>query len=146
MSTSSPAIPPFRGGWLNLPRVPLEAPGTSGMKAGLNGVPQLGTLDGWWQEGYDGLSGWAIPPASDEADPDADDADRLYRLLEEQLVPLFYTRDGQGVPLGWVEKMRYAIRLAGSRFTGRRMVQDYVRAYYVPAMRGEASGDDPPTA
>jgi glycogen phosphorylase len=132
--------------WLNLPRVPLEASGTSGMKAALNGVPQLATLDGWWQEGYDGLSGWAIPPAANETDPDAEDADRLYRLLEEQLVPLFYTRDAQGVPLGWVEKMRYAIRLAGGRFTGRRMVQDYVRAYYVPAMRGEATGDDPPTA
>ena len=132
--------------WLNLPRVPLEASGTSGMKAGLNGVPQLGTLDGWWQEGYDGLSGWAIPPASDEAEPDAEDADKLYRLLEEQLVPLYYTRDAQGVPLGWVEKMRYAIRLTAGRFTARRMVQDYVRAYYVPAMRGEASGDDPPTA
>jgi len=132
--------------WLNLPRVPLEASGTSGMKAGLNGVPQLGTLDGWWQEGYDGLSGWAIPPASSEAAPDAEDAEKLYRLLEEQLVPLYYTRDAQGVPLGWVEKMRYAIRLTAGRFTARRMVQDYVRAYYVPAMRGEASGDDPPTA
>jgi glycogen phosphorylase len=132
--------------WLNLPRVPLEASGTSGMKASLNGVPQLATLDGWWQEGYDGLSGWAIPPAANEADPDAEDADRLYRLLEEQLIPLYYTRDANGTPLGWVEKMRHAIRLSGYRFTARRMVQDYVRAYYVPAMRGEASGDDPPTA
>ncbi len=132
--------------WLNLPRVPLEASGTSGMKASLNGVPQLATLDGWWQEGYDGLSGWAIPPAASEETADAEDADRLYRLLEEQLIPLFYTRDAEGTPIGWVEKMRYAMRLAGSRFTARRMVQDYVRAYYAPAMRGEVSGDDPPTA
>ncbi len=132
--------------WLNLPRVPLEASGTSGMKASLNGVPQLGTLDGWWQEGYDGLGGWAIPPASDEQHPNAEDAERLYRLLEEQLIPLYYTRDDDGVPLGWVDKMRHAIRLAGGRFTARRMVQDYVRTYYAPAMRGEVSGDDPPTA
>ena len=132
--------------WMNLPRVPLEASGTSGMKASLNGVPQLGTLDGWWQEGYDGLSGWAIPPVADGEDPDAADADRLYRLLEEQVVPLYYTRDANGVPLGWIDTMRHAIRLAGTRFTARRMVQDYVRAYYAPAMRAESSGDDPPTA
>ncbi len=133
--------------WLNLPRVPLEASGTSGMKAGLNGVPQLGTLDGWWQEGYDGLSGWAISPAGETSDADADqaDADRLYRLLEEHVVPLYYTRNEAGVPLGWVEKMRHALRLAGSRFTGRRMLQEYVQEYYGPAIRGEVSGDDPPT-
>jgi starch phosphorylase len=132
--------------WLNLPRVPLEASGTSGMKAGLNGVPQLSTLDGWWQEGYDGLSGWAISPAGETEDADAADAERFYRLLEEQVIPLYYTRHAGGVPLGWVEKMRYAMRLAGSRFTGRRMVQEYVQEYYAPAIRGEASGDDPPTA
>jgi starch phosphorylase len=132
--------------WLNLPRVPLEASGTSGMKAGLNGIPQLSTLDGWWQEGYDGLSGWAISPAGESEDADAADADRFYRLLEEQIIPLYYTRTDAGVPLGWVEKMRHALRLAGSRFTARRMVQDYVHAHYAPAIRGESSGDDPPTA
>jgi glycogen phosphorylase len=132
--------------WLNLPRVPLEASGTSGMKAGLNGVPQLSTLDGWWQEGYDGLSGWAIPPAGETEDADAADADRFYRILEDQVIPLYYSRAANGVPLGWVEKMRHAIRLAGSRFSARRMVQDYVQEYYAPAIRGEASGDDPPTA
>ena len=132
--------------WLNLPRVPLEASGTSGMKAGLNGVPQLSTLDGWWQEGYDGLSGWAISPVAENADADASDAGDFYRLLEEQIVPLFYTRNAQGVPLGWVEKMRHALRLAGSRFTARRMLRDYVQEYYAPAIHGETSGDDPPTA
>jgi starch phosphorylase len=132
--------------WLNLPRVPLEASGTSGMKAALNGVPQLSTLDGWWQEGYDGLSGWAITPAGDGADADAADAEDFYRLLEEQVVPLFYTRNDHGVPLGWVEKMRHALRLAGSRFTARRMMREYVQEYYAPAIQGEASGDDPPTA
>ena len=132
--------------WLNLPRVPLEASGTSGMKAGLNGVPHFSTLDGWWQEGYDGLSGWAISPVADEEDADAADAEDFYRLLEEQIVPLYYTRNAHGTPLGWVEKMRHALRLAGSRFTARRMLQEYVQEYYAPAIYGEASGDDPPTA
>jgi starch phosphorylase len=132
--------------WLNLPRVPLEASGTSGMKAALNGVPQLSTLDGWWQEGYDGLSGWAISPGPEGTDDDAADAEHFYRLLEEQVVPLYYTRNASGVPLGWVEKMRHALRLAGSRFTARRMIREYVQEYYVPAILGEASGDDPPTA
>jgi starch phosphorylase len=132
--------------WLNLPRVPLEASGTSGMKAGLNGVPHLSTLDGWWQEGYDGLSGWAISPVPEDEDADASDAADLYRLLEDQIVPLYYTRNAQGVPLGWVEKMRHALRLAGSRFTARRMLREYVQEYYAPAINGEMSGDDPPTA
>ena len=132
--------------WLNLPRVPLEASGTSGMKAALNGVPHLSTLDGWWQEGYDGLSGWAISPVAENEDADAVDAEDFYRLLEEQIVPLYYTRNAQGTPLGWVEKMRHALRLAGSRFTARRMLQEYVQEYYAPAIHGEASGDDPPTA
>jgi starch phosphorylase len=132
--------------WLNLPRVPLEASGTSGMKAGLNGVPQLSTLDGWWQEGYDGLSGWAIPPIPENGDADAADAEAFYRLLEEQVAPLYYTRNAHGIPLGWVEKMRHALRLSGSRFTARRMLREYVQEYYAPATHGETSGDDPPTA
>lgn len=134
--------------WLNLPRVPMEASGTSGMKASLNGVPQLGTLDGWWQEGYDAKGGWAIPPTPEEIETsaaDAADAERLYSLLEEQVVPLYYRRTG-GIPLGWVDVMRHAIRLAGSTFTARRMVQDYTRDYYAPIMAGAALADDPPTA
>jgi starch phosphorylase len=114
------------------------------MKAALNGVPQLGTLDGWWKEGYDGLAGWAIQPSGEHEDADAADAERFYRLLEEQVVPLYYNRDAHGVPLGWVEKMRCSIRLAGTRFTARRMIQEYVQEYYAPAARGESSGDDPP--
>jgi starch phosphorylase len=134
--------------WVNLPRVPLEASGTSGMKAGLNGVPQIGTLDGWWHEGYDGRTGWAIPLATSDNDAEADaaDAEELYRLLEEQVVPLYYARDASGVPAAWVERMRYAICLTGSRFTARRMVQDYTRSCYVPSMKGDSAGDDPPTA
>lgn len=135
--------------WVNLPRVPLEASGTSGMKAGLNGVPQIGTLDGWWHEGYDSRAGWAIPAAPAGANDDAanaHDAEHLYRLLEEQIVPRFYARDAAGVPTAWVEMMRYALCLTGSRFTARRMVQEYTRSYYVPAMKGDTTGDDPPTA
>jgi starch phosphorylase len=132
--------------WLNLPRVPHEASGTSGMKAALNGVPQLSTLDGWWQEGYDGLGGWAVPPAAEGAESDDLDADHCYRIFEEQVVPLFYTRDSKGIPLGWAERMRHALRLGGRRFTAHRMVADYVQEYYAPAIRCDPSGDAPPTA
>jgi len=134
--------------WLNMPRPPLEACGTSGMKAALNGVPQLSTLDGWWAEGYDGPNGWAIPSAPPPAGQDADaaDAEQLYHLLESEVVPLFYDRDNQGVPTGWVEKMKHALRTAGARFTAQRMVREYVTEYYLPALRGEQPADDPPTA
>jgi starch phosphorylase len=128
--------------WLNVPRVPLEACGTSGMKAGLNGVPQLSTVDGWWAEAYDGHNGWAIPAPPEGADADAADAEQLYRLLEEEVVPLFYARDARDVPLGWVEKMRHALRVVGQGFTAGRMVGQYVADYYVPAMRDGLSGED----
>jgi len=128
--------------WLNLPRVPLEACGTSGMKAALNGVPQLSTMDGWWAEGYDGHNGWAIPAAPAGADADAADAEQLYRLLEDEVVPRFYTRDARDVPLAWVEKMKHALRVVGQGFTARRMVGQYVSDYYVPAMRDGLAGED----
>ena len=133
--------------WLNLPRVPLEASGTSGMKAALNGVPQLSTIDGWWEEGYDGSNGWAIPlsPDADDLDGTDDaDADSLYRLLENDIVPLYYLRDRRGVPVSWVDRMRNALRVAGTQFTARRMVRDYTERYYLPAMRDDPFVDDPP--
>jgi starch phosphorylase len=133
--------------WLNVPRVPLEASGTSGMKAGLNGVPQLSTIDGWWEEGYTGRNGWAIPKAPAEADiqtTDTLDAGHLYHLLEQEVVPMWYDRDEHGVPRQWVRVMKEAIRTAGQQFTSRRMVQDYVTRYYAPMLRGDLLPDDPP--
>ena len=131
--------------WLNLPRVPLEACGTSGMKAAMNAVPQLGTADGWWAEGCTGENGWMIPEAPANADPDAWDAEHLYTLLEKEVIPAYFERDKRGVPLRWVLRMKHALRVAGERFTARRMVQRYTSGYYVPAMRGDRFEDHPPT-
>ena len=128
--------------WLNLPRVPLEASGTSGMKAALNGVPQLGTEDGWWEEGYTGANGWSIPRAPTDAtdeEVDAHDAEHAFRLLEDEVVPAFYDRPQDGAPPAWVARMKAAIAAAGARFTARRMVQEYARDYYVPALASAAS-------
>lgn len=133
--------------WLNVPRAPKEASGTSGMKAALNCVPQLSTLDGWWAEGFEGENGWTIPLAQgSEKEVDQLDHESLFTILENDVVPLFYDRDERDVPVGWVRYMKQALRIAASRFTTRRMVQEYVRDYYVPALRGSGEADDPPTA
>jgi starch phosphorylase len=121
--------------WLNTPRKPLEASGTSGMKAALNGVPHLSIGDGWWAEGYNGSNGWLIDGGSnpdDHAAADAADADALYRLLEEQIVPTFYERDGRNIPRGWVRIVKEAIRTVTPRFSARRMVKQYVEEMYAP--------------
>jgi starch phosphorylase len=134
--------------WLNVPRVPLEASGTSGMKAALNGVPQLSTLDGWWEEGATDRNGWTIPradPALDADATDAADADALYRILEDDVIPMWYHRDEDGVPQAWMLRMKEAIRIAGRDFTSRRMMQDYARDYYAPILRNDPFVDDPPT-
>ena len=132
--------------WLNVPRVPMEASGTSGMKAAINLVPQLGTSDGWWAEGFNGKNGWVIPTARDVGDIDALDWDHLFRILEEEVVPLYHERDERGVPVGWCERMKHALWVAGRQFTADRMLKDYVRGFYAPTLRGEDKGDDPPTA
>jgi starch phosphorylase len=130
--------------WLNLPRVPLEACGTSGMKAGLNAVPQLGTLDGWWAEGYTAKNGWCIPLGPRE-DVDVHDAGHVYDLLETEIIPAFFERDERGIPLEWVRTMRHALKETLGRFTARSMVKRYASDFYVPSMRGEQP-PPPPTA
>jgi len=131
--------------WLNLPTVPMEASGTSGMKAALNAVPQLSTLDGWWAEGYTGLNGWALPLSSGAKEPDEDDASHLYEILEQEIVPLYYDRDEEGLPREWLKRMKHALFEAGLHFTAARMVKEYTRNYYIPTLRGDEESDDPPT-
>lgn len=122
--------------WLNNPRRPNEASGTSGQKAAMNGILNLSILDGWWPEGYNGENGWAIGAGVSVANAeqaDALDADTLYDLLEREVVPLYYERNGAGVPVTWLARAKEAILSCSPRFSARRMVQDYVRTYYVPA-------------
>jgi starch phosphorylase len=124
--------------WLNTPRRPREASGTSGQKASLNGIPNLSILDGWWVEGYNGANGWAIGGGEMHEDPEAQDtadAASLYQLLEEEIVPLFYDRDRDDIPRGWVGIMREAIRSNAPRFSTRRMVKEYA-LLYLNAMKG----------
>ena len=121
--------------WLNNPRRPLEASGTSGQKASLNGAPNFSVLDGWWPEAYNGKNGWAIGEPieyASEEEGDRVDAESLYSTMENSLVPLFYDRDEEGVPLGWVRVMKEAISTIAPTFSTQRMVQDYVHKLYVP--------------
>ena len=122
--------------WLNTPRRPLEACGTSGMKAALNGVPHVSVADGWWAEAYNGSNGWVLDGGAnpdDQAAADAADAATLYRLLEEQIVPTFYERDARNIPHGWIRIVKEAIRSVTPRFCARRMVKQYVDEMYAPA-------------
>jgi len=120
--------------WLNTPRRLQEACGTSGMKAVLNGVPHLSIKDGWWYEGYNGSNGWAIGNGAGLFAPDEEDesdADSLYSVLEEEVLPLFYDRDRRGIPHGWVRLVKDAIRTVVPFFSARRMLKDYVREMYL---------------
>jgi starch phosphorylase len=124
--------------WLNVPRRPLEASGTSGEKVAINGGLNLSILDGWWLEGYDGTNGFAIGTGNDVAGAsetnvatiDALDAESLYRTLEQEVVPAFYTRDEKGLPRQWIAMMKHAIETLAPRFNSNRMVEDYVRWIY----------------
>jgi starch phosphorylase len=124
--------------WLNNPLRPLEACGTSGMKAALNGGLNLSIRDGWWDEWFDGQNGWAIPTADGVADPERRDdieARAIYDLLGTQVIPRFYETDRDGVPSRWVEMVRHTLRETGPKVLATRMVRDYVQQLYVPAAR-----------
>jgi glycogen phosphorylase len=126
--------------WLNNPLRPLEACGTSGMKAALNGALNLSIRDGWWDEWFDGENGWAIPSADGVADPDRRDdleATALYDLVESHVAPRFYDRDN-GVPARWVQMVRHTLKSLGPKVLATRMVSDYVHTLYAPAARSAA--------
>jgi starch phosphorylase len=123
--------------WLNTPRKPMEASGTSGMKASINGVPHLSIGDGWWAEGFTGDNGWLIDPkmTGDQDAVDAADAEAIYQLLEREIVPAFYDRDGSGIPRRWLAVVRRAIISVTPRFSARRMVKQYAEGLYAATGR-----------
>ncbi len=133
--------------WLNTPRWPQEASGTSGMKAAMNGALNCSIADGWWPEGFDGDNGWVIgprepgaAPPGDESQQDRADALALYELLEERIVPSYYTRDGDGLPADWIRRMKRAIASITPQFSSDRMMRDYCRQAYVDLLRGALKG------
>ena len=128
--------------WLNNPRRPLEASGTSGQKVVLNGGLNLSVLDGWWAEAYDGYNGFAIGAGRTHSNVeihDARDGEDLYHVLRDEVIPLYYDRDRDGLPRGWIKRMKRTIRTLGWRFNADRMVMDYATKCYVPAAGGTSS-------
>ncbi len=133
--------------WLNTPRRPNEASGTSGQKAALNGILNFSVLDGWWREGYNGHNGWAIGDDTEYSDPnqqDEADAESLYDTLENDIVPLYYTaRSADNLPGEWIARMKESIRTIVPQFSMRRMVKEYVTQLYMPAIRSQDKIETP---
>jgi starch phosphorylase len=132
--------------WLNMPRRPLEACGTSGMKAVLNGALNLSVLDGWWAEAFDGTNGFAIGMGGEHADyqrQDERDLGSLYEVLEKEVVPMFYDRDEDDIPRAWIQRQKSALRTLAWRFSSHRMVTEYVKYCYVPAAGDTTSSFSP---
>jgi starch phosphorylase len=124
--------------WLNAPRRPMEASGTSGEKAGLNGAPNFSILDGWWAEGYNGKNGWSIGDPSaeytNEYDQNHADAISIYETMEKEILPTFYERDARGIPRNWLKLVREAIRTIAPQFSMTRMIKNYTNDLYIPCM------------
>ena len=125
--------------WLNTPRKPMEASGTSGMKASMNGGLHMSVADGWWAEGYSGRNGWQLGGDVPPGDSDASDAESFYRLLEHEVIPTFYDRDAHGVPRRWLAMVKQAILTITPRFSARRMFKEYADKAYAPAIHARTS-------
>lgn len=121
--------------WLNNPMPPMEASGTSGMKAALNGVPHLSIMDGWWIEGFNGKNGWAFGGEKVSGDRAQTDAEEIYQILEKEVIPLYYKVSDDGIPHDWVKVMKESIKSNAPRFSARRLVKEYIQKFYVDALK-----------
>ena len=121
--------------WLNNPIPPMEASGTSGMKAAINGVPHLSLMDGWWVEGFNGENGWAFGHEETGGDRDRADAEAVYQTLEQEVIPLYYQVSEDGVPEAWVRMMKASIKSCAPKFSARRMVKEYVERFYFKGLK-----------
>ena len=121
--------------WLNNPLPPMEASGTSGMKAALNGVPHLSIMDGWWIEGYNKENGWAFNHEESEGNKWQKDAEAIYRILEEEIIPCYYKSSDHGIPADWVRIMKNSIKSNAAKFSARRMVKEYIDKFYIKELK-----------